>query len=275
MKKLLALLVTACVSVSLFAADVFTFTSLKGSVKNYTQTEYSVATKFGNYFRTPTGKVIHTYNGVGREVESTNLSPRDAVLDKIAYTYDNYGLVTEENCFDVDGNLVWKNSIAYKNGKKESCSEFNNKGTLKAKIIYSYDGDKLVDETGYNGDGALAWKTIYAYDETGRLSKISQYCADGSLDEEETYTYADTGAIESITKYDSFTETKSQSVLRYTNDNLTEITTYNDNAEVVKRVIYKNDNYGNPVKISEYNIAKKFGTTVNELYAITEIVYNY
>lgn len=275
MKKLLALGFAAYLSVALFAVDVFTYTSMKGPVKNYTQIDYSVASKFGNYYRTPNLKVIHVFDSLGREIESTELTARDVVLDKITNAYDAFGNITEQIYADPDGKLVWKNITSYKNGRKENCSEYNANAELKAKSIYVYENGQLIDETGYDADGALVWKTLYKYDINGRVSTISQYTSEGALDCEETYTYTESGNLDSIVTYDSFTSTTSQDVFRYTDGVLTEITTYNQAKDVVKRVIYKNDANGNPIKISYYNVAEKFGTTVNELYEMTEIVYSY
>lgn len=275
MKKLLTFCFAACLSFALFATDVFTYTSVKGAVKNYTQTEYSVASKFGSYYRTPTLKVVHVFDATGREVESTELTARDVVLDRITNNYDAFGNITEQVYADADGQLVWKNVAAYKNGKKESCSEYNANAELKAKSIFVYENSQLADETGYDADGALVWKTLYKYDSMGRVSKISQYSSEGALDCEETYSYADNGVLDSIVTYDSFTDTSSQDVFRYADGLLTEITTYDQAKNVTKRIVYKYDETGNPIKISCYNVAEKFGTTVNELYAMTEIVYSY
>lgn len=275
MKKLLAFVLSASLSMSLFAANIFAYTPIKESVKMYTQTEYSVASKFGDYYRTPLIKVVHVFDGNGFETESTELSPRDAVLDKISNKYDSRGNLIEQVCTDVDGNIIWKNVSTFKNGKKENTAEYDAKGALKAKIIYTYDGDKIAEENGYNGDGAIAWKTIYKYNADGLCEKVIQYTGAGTLDSEELYTYTETGDIETITAFDGFAEKATQKVFRYTNNVLTEITTYNEKNEVTNRVIYKNDAKGNPIKISEYNIANKFGTTVNELLAIVEITYQY
>ena len=275
MKKLITFIFTTFIGLSLFATDLFTFSPLKGTVKNYTQTDFSVASKFGSYYRTPNIKEIHVFDGAGKEVESTQLTPRDAVLNKIASSYDMYGNLTDEVCTDADGKTVWKNVTAYKDGKKDSCSEYDEKGNLKGKSIYTYEDNKLIDETGYNGDGVLVWKTIYKYDETNRILSISEYSSDGSLSTREEYAYTETGAIDTVTTYDGFSENTTQRVFRYTNNLLTEITTYGNNKEVTNRVIYKYDSIGNPIKVSEYNIANKFGTTVNELVFMSEVVYNY
>ena len=78
--------------------------------------------------------------------------------------------------------------------------------TELSKVIYTYDGIQLIDETGYDSEGALVWKTIYQY-EGSNVKTISQYDYNGYLDTEESYTYTDNGKVESISYYDSFTKT--------------------------------------------------------------------
>ena len=47
----------------------------------------------------------------------------------------------------------------------------------------------------------------------------------------------------------------------------------NENDEIIYRVIVKYDSIGNVAKVSEYEIAQKFGTTVNDLVSVTEYTY--
>ena len=50
--------------------------------------------------------------------------------------------------------------------------------------------------------------------------------------------------------------------------------TYNDAKQVIKRVMIKYDASGNISKISNYSVAQKFGTTVNDLESVLEFAYN-
>ena len=274
MKKILAFFLSTAMSFSLFALDIFNYVPLSGNVKSYTQTDFDIASKFGNYFRTASSKYVNNLNNSGKVVELIELSARDAVLNKTTNKYDVYGNLTEQSCFDADSNLLWKTVITYTNGQKTDSSEYAKDGVLKAKTIFTYENGKLADETGYDGEGALLWKIVYKYNAAGKEENIFEYSADGSLDIQETYTYTDAGLIDSITTYDAYTETSEQKVFRYAaNNSLSEITTYNQDKEVTNRVVLKYDNNGNVSKISEYNIAQKFGTTVNELISMSEYTY--
>lgn len=276
MKKILALIMSAGLCVSLFAADIFTYAPINGNIKSYTETQYSIASKFGNYFRTPSSKITHEFNAKGYDVASTEYTPRDAVVNKITSKYDNAGNLIEAVCSNADGEEVWKQVTTYKDGVKIDVSEYDSKGNLKDKTIYTYEKGNLVDETSYDGEGALVWKIIYKYNASGKVEFISDYSSDGKLNEQSIYSYTDAGAIESISTYVAFTGKQSQKVFRYgTTGTLNEITTYDNTKQVTKRVLLKYDTNENVIKVSEYDVAEKFGTTVNELVEMSEYVYEY
>ena len=274
MKKLLSFIAVAALCTSLFGLDILSYAPVSGNVKNFTQTDFTITSKFGNYFRTPNTKIVRTLNTSGKEVELVELSPKDAVIEKITSSYDALGNLTEQNCYNAKQELIWKTVTTYNGKQKVDCSEYGKDGTLKEKIIYTYQNGNLVDETGYDGEGALIWKIVTKHDEANRVSVISEYCADGSLDKETTYVYAKNGKIDSITVYDTLKMTKEQLVFKYAQDGtISQITTYDDTKEIIYRVIVKYDSVGNVAKVSEYAIAQKFGTTVNDLVSVTEFTY--
>ncbi len=276
MKKLLALTLTASLSLSLFAADIFKYAPITGNVKAYTETDFSIATRFGTLYRTPSTKIMHIFDSNGKETTSSELTPKDAVINTISTTYDTAGNLVEQLCTNADGEVIWKNTYAYKNGLKIDASEYDRKGNLRARTIYTYDNKLLTDESSYDGEGALIWKTIYKYGDTGRISSVNEYNPDGSLSELQEYNYTEAGAIDSISKYDAFSGKQTSSIFRYAaNGSLSEITTYNSEKQVIKRTLIKYDAKGNVNKVSEYDVAEKFGTTVNELTAMSEYSYEY
>ena len=81
MKKLLAFALTAGLTISLFAADIFKYVPVTGKVKAYTETEFSIASRFGTLYRTPSSKVLHTFDSNGKETTSSELTPKDAVIN--------------------------------------------------------------------------------------------------------------------------------------------------------------------------------------------------
>ena len=276
MKKLLAFALTAGLSLSLFAADIFKYAPITGNVKAYTETDFTIATRFGTLYRTPSSKIMHIFDSNGKETTSSELTPKDAVINTISTTYDTAGNLVEQLCTSADGEVVWKNTYAYKNGLKVDASEYDRKGNLRARTIYTYENNLLADESSYDGEGALIWKTIYKYDDNNRIASVNEYNPDGSLGEKLEYNYTDSGAIDTIAKYDAFAGTQSSMIFRYaTNGSLSEITTYDANKQVTKRTLIKYDAKGNANKVSEYSVAEKFGTTVNELTAMSEYTFEY
>lgn len=276
MKKLLAFALTAGLSISLFAADIFKYAPITGKVKAYTETEFSIASRFGTLYRTPSTKVMHVFDSTGKETTSSELTPKDAVINTISSTYDSAGNLSEQLCTSNDGEVIWKNTFTYKNGLKADVSEYDKKGSLRARTIYTYENNLLTDESSYDGEGALIWKTIYKYDENNRISAVNEYNPDGSLSEQTAYNYTESGAIDSLTILDPYAEKQTSKVFRYgTNGALNEITTYDSNKQVIKRTLLKYDAKGNVNKVSEYDVAEKFGTTVNDLVAMSEFSFEY
>lgn len=276
MKKLLALTLAAGLSLSLFAADIFKYAPITGNVKSYTETDFSIATRFGTLYRTPSSKILHVFDSNGKETSSSELTPKDAVINTITEKYDSAGNLVEQVCTSADGEVVWKSTFAYKNGLKVDASEYDRKGNLRARTIYTYDNNLLADESSYDGEGALIWKTIYKYDDNGRAVSVNEYNPDGSLSEQIEYNYTESGAIDSVSQLDAFAGKQTSLIFRYgTNGALNEITTYNSDKQVIKRTLLKYDAKGNVNKVSEYDVAEKFGTTVNELVAMSEYSYEY
>ena len=276
MKKLLAFALTAGIAFSLFAADIFKYAPITGNVKAYTETDFTIATRFGTLYRTPSSKIMHIFDSNGKETTSSELTPKDAVINTITSTYDTAGHLVEQLCTSADGEVIWKNTFTYKNNLKVDASEYDRKGNLRARTIYTYDNGLLTDESSYDGEGALIWKSIYKYSDTGRIASLSEYNPDGSLSELLEYNYTESGAIDSIAKYDAFAGKQTSMIFRYAaNGSLNEITTYDSNKQVTKRTLLKYDAKGNVNKVSDYTVAEKFGTTVNDLTAMSEYTFEY
>lgn len=276
MKKIISLLSISLIGFSIFAYDIVTDMQLKGVVKNVTRTDFSIASKFGEYFRTPSAKFIYLYDSFGKQIETTELTPRDAVSNKIKNTFDSYGNITEQVCFDADGNEIWKIIISYSGGVKSSASGYGKEGILKSKTVYSYIEKKLSEETYYNGSGAIVWKVIYKYNDKNQIETEDEYFGDGYLDEERQFSYTESGKNDTISYFDGNRILKHKDIFRYNSDGiLTEIITYTPDNKIKVRKLIKYDETGNIIKITTYNVNKKFGTTLNEMMDMTEFSYSY
>ena len=276
MKKVLSIILAGAIASSLFAYDIASGAALKTKAKTVTRTDFTIVSKFGEYFRTPSSKIVYKYDEQGKLLESSELTPRDVLVNKIVNTYDAMGNMTAQVCYDADNVQIWNTTLSYKDNRKADCSEFTKGGFLKGKTIYGYTGANLTDESYYNSEGVLVWKIIYKYDDSNRIEHEYEYFGDGTLDEERTYSYNAANLKESITYFDSTGAVKSKDVFRYAADNtLSEVTSYDSENKIAKRSLVKIDSFGNCSKVTGYTVLRKFGTTVNEMSSMTEFIYDY
>ena len=191
MKKLICFGAAALLSFQFFAVDIFSTgaVSLTGKVQSFTRTDYSVTTKFGNYFRTPAAKTTHNFTD-GKETEEIHLTPRDVVIRKVVFTYDDDGNLSEKACSNAENDLEWKTAMTYKDGVQQDHSEYDSTGNLKARTIYTYTYGLMTDKTVYDGEGALLEKTIYVYTDSGKIASGFSKSVEDALDSGISTTHA-------------------------------------------------------------------------------------
>ncbi|MBR4322780.1 hypothetical protein [Treponema sp.] len=273
MKKTLFILGAAILSVQAFAFDTEASIKPVGSAKEYTKTVYQITEKFGDYYRSPRAKFVHIFDASGRELEASELTSKDSLVDRIVYKYEGNNLV-ETVCTDADGKIAWKMTRTYDaNGNKLEESEFNASDALVNKTIWKING-KQIEESYYNADGSLLSKIITKNDDQNRIAEVAQYLSSGALEEKATYSYNDAGKLSEIAYSNGSGVQTKKLVYRFdASYQITEEQTYNSENKLVVRVIYKYDGNGNIIKTTTYNVAEKFGTTVNELAGISEYEY--
>lgn len=275
MKKIICAVCAAAVGFSAFAYDVTANYQIKGNAKSVVRTDYSITSKFGEYYRTPSTKVVYSYDENGKLLESSEMTARDVLVNKVENKFNEEGLLVEQIGFDSESIITWKAVFNYKNGLMSDVSEYGSDGNLKTKVIYAYNGSNVSEENCYNAEGTLVGKLVYKY-EGDRLTVEDEYFADGTLDTEKQYSYTEAGNKDSITTFSGNGEMMLKEVFRYNAENvLTEITTYGADNKVASRTIVKFDDKGNFTKMTTYTVSKKFGTTVNEMSAMTEVAYEY
>jgi hypothetical protein len=273
MKKTLLTLAALAVSVQTFAFDPEPSLKIAGSASEYTKLEYQITEKFGDYYRSPRVKYVHVFDASGHETESSELTSKDSLVDRITYKYEGGNLV-ETVCADSDGKISWKMVTSYDAaGNKIDESEFNASNTLVNRTIWKINGNQT-DESYYNADGALLSKIITKYDDQNRIAEVAQYASSGSLEQKASYTYNDAGKLSEISYSNLDAVQTKKVVFRFdASYQISEEQTYNAANKLIKRIIYKYDSVGNIIKTTTYNVAEKFGTTVNELAGICEYSY--
>lgn len=276
MKKLASVLSILFFCFSAFGIDVLEYVPPNNSVKSYTATNYIISSQFGDYFRTVDKKITHKFEAE-REMEISEFSHQDALLTRTINMYDSYGKLELQYATDASHNILWRKIYTYDNrGLCVDISEENGDKDLISRRIFIYNNDNLlIDETVYDGSGVLTWKTNYSY-RNKRLARKRDYDATGALYEAKTYEYNDDDSIASIDIFDSAnTEPVKRELFRYIDGRLNEITTVNHENRTIARKIIRYGNDGNVQRVSDYNVANKFGTTVNELFDMREYKYEY
>lgn len=277
MKKIYAILFSIFIGTVAFAYDNSAFVLPASGANSYTKTTYTVASKFGEYFRTPKAKFLHTFNALGQEIENVELTIDGKLVEKVIYEYDSKGNLLTQKCVNAENEILWRIENIYKNNLKIEENTYNQKNQLTNKSIYKYSGNKCIDESYYNDDGSLSWKTTFSYDDKANISEIYSYFSSGELESKTTFKYKDKNLIQEISYFSgTSTDFTEKEVYRYDDKNLlTEITTYSSDNQITKRKFYKYDAKANVSKITTYSVAKKFGTTVNELSDMEDFSYNY
>lgn len=276
MKKTILVVTAAAIAFNLYAFDTASTLKPAVGVKDYTKTDYTITEKFGDYYRSPKAKYVHVFDAAGKHIEATELTSKDALVDRLVYSYDTNGRLTNTISYDSEGKLSWKQTTVYDAaGNKTEESTFNASDMLVNKSIWKIIAGKQSEEAYYNADGVLLGKTITKLDDQGRETEVCVYNADGSLDVKRSYTYNDAGKLSEIAYQKGDGTVAKKVVFRFDEKySITEEQTYNEANKLCQRVIYKYDNNGNIIRTTTYAVAEKFGTTVNELIGINEYTYN-
>ncbi len=282
MKKLLIAAAMVALTGLAFAFDTEDFT-LSGSLSKYTRTDYTIVSKFGTTYRSASVKYVHNFDTLGRETECLGYNSKDALVDKITYSYNSAGKLEGSLFANAEGKKLWSTKVEYdSSGRISSESEFDQEDKLAGKTIFEYNDkdvakgkDTKVTESYYDGDGKLLTRTISTRDKQGKVTESCRYYGDGSLDQKDLYTYQD-NKLTQIEYVESDGKTHSRHVYRYdTKGFLSEIQVYNSNNVLYQREIYKPDAQGNPTTISVYAVSEKFGGTVSELQTQSGFTYTY
>lgn len=249
--------------------------SPKGNVSSYTKTSYTVVSRFGDYYRTVSEREVHLYQ-IGREVDVSFFGAKDEPLGRSTFSYDPSGkkissLVSKSaaGCADVKSDYEYDSDSSVKSITDSDPST----GELVGKTIFKREGDKLT-ENRYEGSGKLDSRVVKSFDSRGLPVEEVTWNADGTFAFSRKISYLENAQISMVETFSSDGDCSEKVIFKYdTNGFLVEVQTYEE--KIKERRIFKNDAYGNPVRISYYAVAEKFGTTVNELFKIEDFSYAY
>lgn len=275
MKKLISAATAAALSLCAFCSDFSIGFKPEGAVSSYTKTVYTVTSKFGDYFRTVFEKETHTFAN-GLETDVCVYSPKDELLRKHTNTYDSESRWTAFEYADFSTGVSLRTEFEYapdETLRSETVTDANS-GALNSKSIFKHENTKCTENL-YDADGKLVTRIISSQNESGKTAEEIQYNGDGTLDSSRKYAYTEDGKNAIVEQYSADGTCTQKIVFRYdaASGFLTEIQVYNQDNKLSQRRIYKNDAFGNPVRISCYDVSEKFGTTVNELTRIEDFSY--
>ena len=136
--------------------------NLKGKVKSITENTYEAVDKFGQIEK---GDVL---------VDSSAVYTDDGHF-KI---YNEKGNKIEENYYNSNGSLIYKNTYKYdEKGNKIEENYYNSNGRLYSKTTYKYDekGNMIEDNFYDSDDGSLIYKNTYEYDKNNNWTQRIEY----------------------------------------------------------------------------------------------------
>ena len=138
MKKIFFSFVAFFIGISLYGYDIMGNTSVKSGAKTVTRTDYSIISKFGEYYRTPSSKFIYLYDETGKQTENSELTVRDVLVNKVVNSYDSEGKVSERKAYDSEGLQLWNSVLSYKDGLLCDETQYARDGNLKNLHIYRF-----------------------------------------------------------------------------------------------------------------------------------------
>ncbi|MBD5439795.1 MAG: hypothetical protein HDR33_02005 [Treponema sp.] len=279
MKKILSATILFAICFCVFADDASQFFLPRpfGNVKNYTETNFEITTKFGDYYRTPKTNYFHEFNENGLEIRSSEFNAAGQIVNRIEYAYNDDGNLFSQICYDDNGKIFWKIITSFdENGIKSEDSEYDGKDNLTGKSVYKNEGANPAEEIYYNAKGDLIWKNTFKYSDANLLEECCSYFANGQLDTRKVYKYDSNGNLLEITSFNVSDDLAEREVFSYNEDfTLNEYTVYGADGKRRTRIFYKYDENKNCVKSTTYNVAQKFGTTVNEMIDQSDFKYEY
>lgn len=255
----------------------------RGGATACTKTTYDVTSRFGEYWRRASGTetrrardgrlyeiVTYTQDGSAHSAVETFYYDAGGALESTITVYtpadgaggDEYE-VDKAYEYDADGRVTSITETLFETGE------------LRTKTMYRYDGN-VRTESVYDANGALASRTFRITDENTHLTlEDAVYNGDGTLAYRRDYTYTADGKIRTADDYDA-EGVRTHGVLWIYDENgfIAEERVFTGD-DITGRRIYKTDSFGNPLRISYYSVAEKFGGLGHELFRMDEFEYTF
>ena len=162
--------------------------NLKGKVKSITENTYEAVDKFGQIEKGDVlvdSSAVYTddghfkiYNEKGNKIEENYYNSNGSLIYKNTYKYDEKGNMIEDNFYDSDdGSLIYKNTYKYdEKGNKIEEYHYDEDGKFNYKYTYKYnEKGNMIEKNNYDSNGRLDYKYTYEYDKNNNWTQRIEY----------------------------------------------------------------------------------------------------
>jgi len=225
-------------------------------ISKKTECTYKLEEKDGKYEPVLVYKQVFVFDSAGNIFEDIKYDPEDKTPAKRFYRYDEQGRLSDEESIYQGVGLFHKVSYKYdEQGRlvEEITSSPESKLTQSTKYEYDEAG-RVLNEESYQA-GAVPSLVEKFYDEAGKLVQENFY--EGSaVNGKCCYRYNDAGKIIEEKSYDDINGPVSEKISHFYNDKglLKESHTSNSNGEVYLKTLYRYDEKGYLIDITDFEL---------------------
>lgn len=264
---------------------------LKGNIKTLESTKYIAYENFGRILRGEIiGISIFVYNEKGNFTGGKDYDANGNLLFRAERMYDEKENMLNEVMYNSNGKVLHNVSNVYDTkGNKIEMRNYDSEGTLiiRTTYVYNKNGDKIEEnrypkyrkpyqiQYKYNNKGRQIEEVnkdkVETTNDNGQIEEIevemkliTKYNLKGDKIEEENY-FNDRLVSKKLYKYDqrgnkieenfvSFSYDPSQKInyLYDNQNNMTELSKFDANNNLIERIVYKNDEKGNAIEEKYY-----------------------
>lgn len=154
----------------------------------------------------------------------------------------------QKNTFDAAGTLIsYETNKLDKDGNILKREIFDNKDVLQSVSEYEYRDDMKSVWKVFNETGSLLGTTVYIYSDS-KLTKIDSMNPGGDLEEYFELIYTGDGLLSENNHYNAENKIQDSRFYDYKDGFLVMELVKRKNGSVLRKIMYKNDQFGNPVE---------------------------
>jgi hypothetical protein len=174
-------------------------------------------------------------------------SAEDLVQESAVYDYPDAGTVKKSVYNSEMVKISYEINILDINGQVIKQEKYDNKDILQSVSEYAYEGGKKITWMIFNESNSLLSTTNYIYSED-LLTRIESFSPGGELEEHFILNYDNTGLLLENIHYDFDGKIENSRSYEYMEGYLVLEKVNRKNGSVLRKIMYKNDAFGNPVE---------------------------